>query len=55
MDKGREDMIMGILITWTLVGMLGLLVGLHIGWWDVLAGIGLIPSGSLPVDPRHST
>jgi len=37
-------MIVGALILWTLGGFIGLLLGLHIAWWDVLINTGILPS-----------
>ena len=42
------DDILGILMVWTIVAWIGMIFGLHIGWWDLL-GIGI------PSDPRYPT
>ena len=59
MDKRKDplvsgDDIMGILMVWTLIGFLGMIFGLHIGWWDVLIWLGFLPEGWLPANPRYS-
>ena len=45
-DDTWGDVVFGLLLLWTFVGLAGVAFGLRIGWWDVL-GIGL------PQDPRN--
>ena len=47
MSEDTENLIGGIIMLWTIVGFIGTVFGLHIGWWDLLG----IP---LPVNPRYS-
>src|SRR4051794_37107816 len=48
------DLVSGGLMVGTFVGLVGLLLGVRIGWGDVLIWIGLWPAGTLPADPRRS-
>ncbi len=49
-----DDIALGLLMLWTLVGCAGMLVGLHLGWWDLLVAWGVFPPGYLPANPRYA-
>ncbi len=40
------DVVFGLMMVWTVVGLLGMALGLHVGWWDIF--------GLMPKNPRYA-
>lgn len=49
-----KDLVTAVIFWWTVVAIIALPFGFHIGWWDLLTSMGVLPRDWIPADPRYT-